>query len=722
MLYDDDDSGESDVSLLEALSGSEKFAKGNITFDWSRLPTSILTAVPNPPQSAKKQLQNRRTARSRREKENLDPRPFVSEKLAQWAGRSLRLNDEDRVLRNDTSILSRSLGSEAGRLSFNRSRSHTDQDKLYTFNNCQFTYSNSRAKKKRDATDVGLHSEDEQTRGQINPNASTLEAQDEAQETTVEDSRLQNLNMTGDSSFLPASGEPTSRLDIRQLLDIVQDLQKEEKAAEDPEPSTTSVSPMSDAYVTLRMSDPVQSSADEASRHDDRYETLLTIHQDLSDLAQRVKDKNANLKLREQDIQLREEQLSLREARIAQEADKPLSTRERKFAANAQKNVERYEESLSNMSKENKRLQSSVKDLIASNKQAREQIRKLQEDAHLLTIDLNNARSQARMSRERFERLKSTVGAEAKNQPSRPEDMRGRTMGNNKVVWKPARTVSTQTPSKDAQEGGSGAVHEVAEDPTLTTKLHSAVSSLMQAVIACKRCSDCDHSADLITFETLVALFPDKAMVPDSERAYLQFALHALLTAGLCASERYTLAQMGYSRLRSDLCDNDESRMLLQLIVLSGVTQPDVLQALLENIASEVSSTSGKLMFLGCQGVDVVHAYLGYKEDINIPFMASAVLLIFCSEGEWLREFLMQCSSSEVLDSLSTVLNSKLSASTVENVSVILQKMSRLRDVHSALRSHPALVPRLRELIVTPQSDFLAFNVRSTLNNLDNLI
>ncbi|KAJ3158509.1 hypothetical protein HDU86_002734 [Geranomyces michiganensis] len=191
--------------------------QGEVTFDWSALPTTILTAVPNPPQSAKKQLQSRRSARARQEKENFETRLFVTEKLAEWAGKSLRVDGPHGGSRGP--LPDKSYGSHSAGASFDRSRSQLDLEKLYTFNNCKFTY-RGRPPTMPDK-DEGMQTE---TAAPPQEGASAADAKPPDASGSV---RFGAADITADTSVL-ATSEAAGRLDIRQLLDIVQELQREE--------------------------------------------------------------------------------------------------------------------------------------------------------------------------------------------------------------------------------------------------------------------------------------------------------------------------------------------------------------------------------------------------------------------------------------------------------------------------------------------------------------
>ncbi|KAJ3167714.1 hypothetical protein HDU88_002161 [Geranomyces variabilis] len=672
-----DSSADSDVSLLEALSGSERVSKGNITFDWSALPTSILTAVPDPPPSAKKQLQGRRSARAQQEKENLDTRNFVAEKLAEWAGRSLRVDGPHGGSRGP--LLDRSHGSHAASVNLERSRSQLDLEKLCTFNNCKFTYRGSTPTPPPDK-DGSLQTEDAAAPGVAAPIVGVPAAETSGNVRFAADT-------TADTSCLAATSEPASRLDIRQLLDIVQELQREEN----PDAGDYETSVMDASHVSSHV----------AETKDDMQDALINIHRDLSALAKRVKAKSKTLKLREHEV-------SERETRLAAEME---------AAVQARQDPERQRE----LAKENRRLQTSVRELVASNKQARDQVRKLQDDAQANASQLRSLQSQLRTARERMAQIKVAADAEArkvKTQAVPSESRKGPAIS--QKTWKPTRSVMTQTSSPSESTGTFRS--DSMQDKLQAAAFYAAISSLMRSMVELRHGSNRLQPDPNISFRDLVMLFPQAEMDVTSDCAHLQFMLHALKTFALDVAERYTIAHMAYVRLNSnqEQAAAAELRILLQLIVLSGVTQPDVVSALLDTLTGELATPAGKTLFLKHRGVDVVHQYLRFN-GTHIPFAASATLLIFCAEGEWLRDFVGQCSSSDVVDSLAMVLTSNISAAAMENVAVIVQKMSRVAAVQGALRTHPTLLPRLRELLETPQSEFLAFNVRSSLNNLGSL-
>ncbi|KAJ3002575.1 hypothetical protein HKX48_002253 [Thoreauomyces humboldtii] len=527
---------DSDVSLFEALSGSEKFSKGSVTFDWSQLPTTLLSALPDPPSSAQKQLRNRRlnhpsSSSRRKDKENVDTAPFVSEKLAQWASRSLREDrerewerdrDRDRQQQGkenvDDPFLSRSIGVDASGLTVGGGGG--SPEKLYTFNNCNFSYGVT-----DEDHDENHHGDDDDVR-----------VQDESRTTTT----------TTNTATTATALERSDSIDIQQLLNIVQVLQHEEEQEEEEDDQDQDQDTESQSLSRSRS----RSQSDTRSQSQSQ---LLSIHSSLQDLLQAIKQKNAALRAREEAVLMAEELLREKEVHLADEMER----REREGWTMTRRNdsvttLPVSAATTSPLVKENRRLQTSVRDLILSNKQCREQgnvmddpfcsllpgmllpkIRKLQEDADGHVVDLTAVRGQLRVARERYTRLKASVGPRSavplRTNPYGILGVRNGVPSNRTVAKAASRQVGTQTPSLDTSDPNTEPRTRKAKQAT-----QAAVAHLMRLAMT-TTFSDPETEANegLGLGDTLVALFPDGPMAPEVETVYLRFILHALGTVDI---------------------------------------------------------------------------------------------------------------------------------------------------------------------------------------------
>ncbi|RKO88608.1 hypothetical protein BDK51DRAFT_40276 [Blyttiomyces helicus] len=206
------------------------------------------------------------------------------------------------------------------------------------------------------------------------------------------------------------------------------------------------------SYLSPAFSNPSKSFG--ASR--ERQDALSNAHAELADLAKKVQTKNESLSIREKDLKLRERELLSRERRLDVAESRVLEEVEglaevhRKRAEDGARKMYglylhrdirqdtealalRYAEEMAALTKENKRLQGSVKELVRLNRGLREQCtferkglpefslpppsvcqsKKTQSDLDIKTARLDEQNLQLKQARERNDRLKATF-AQAK--------------------------------------------------------------------------------------------------------------------------------------------------------------------------------------------------------------------------------------------------------------------------------------------------------------------
>ncbi|TPX72197.1 hypothetical protein SpCBS45565_g00442 [Spizellomyces sp. 'palustris'] len=874
MSHDDANSvSSSEFSVLDALSGSEKFVKGNVTFDWRGLPPNIVAALPDPPPSAKRYLK-------RRVKNGTDDifsrnQSYISDKVAEWASRSQKNEDiqASRQERTENPFILEAKAMEPENTQRPLPLANVqskDSEKIYTFNNCQFTYarngeidafrqpdepvdveekpvaSHPIVADSRDSIEQLLNTGELGAQHHIrnrDVSASELVAEVEpigdipdlgndelgrlfeqlhliksgAEKIAANRKSVHEHDRRGHSLLHDAKGRDfksslTRSAEERELS--LTDLAASEKPRTDrppeagqrkhPAPFEQHQNPIPGRSMSLEDSRgrgrPVRSSQRDGLTRETHQRMLLKIHSELSELAHRLKKKRRAADVKEEQLAAKERQLQIREAHILKEVEKLVTLRlgkkEEVLKKDAEVIVEQYDDALTATVKENKRLQASLRDLIAVNRQMRGQVGMTMllglAAGYSFTEQAVSEGQQATgrcmrkgagvggttkpiktylKSRDRNLRLKATLAigransstaivSVKKEQASKLEEAK-------KIILtqgrKPTRNVETQTLNveksirfgDDIRSKLSGLQKMLAyllqtrcartrnqhqgprgtnENPEKVGALHEAIASTFCHVT---QTEDRDSPKN----------------GPDSERAswiecYLQFVLESMLRVGFSAAQKYIISVMAYeaftgyiggtsttiepsarSHERSPplLVQEQTTRLLLCLIILSGVTQVDVLTAILDNIVTELSTDNGKGIFLKANGVDVVHVYLRDGRHDNVQHLASSIFLMLCAEGDWLVEFLAQCSTVDVLDSAVMALDSS-NLGTLESISVVLQKISKLSENRTLLRERPDLVPRLKAIIdgteeasrVSPLSDFLLINIRSILANVDN--
>ncbi|KND00795.1 uncharacterized protein SPPG_09156 [Spizellomyces punctatus DAOM BR117] len=837
----------SEFSVLDALSGSEKFVKGNITFDWRGLPPNIVAALPDPPPSAKRYLK-------RRVKNGTDDifsrnQTYISDKVAEWASRSQKNEDiqasRQEATENPFILEAKAIEPEHTQRPFPLADVQSkDPEKVYTFNNCQFSYagngkndafrqadesvaveekpvaSHSIVVDSRDSTERLLNTGElgaqHHTRNRDvsaskiipegEPNGDILDlGNDElgrlfeqlhliksgAEKIAHNRKSVHEHERRGHSLLHEAKGRKykyslTHSADEPELslTDLAASEKPRTERPPEPAPFEPHQNPIPGRSMSLEDSRgrgrPVRSSQRDGLTRETHQRMLLKIHSELSELAHRLKKKRRAADLKEQQLAAKERHLQTRETHILKEVEKlvtlRLAKKEEVLKKDAEVIVEQYDDALTTTVKENKRLQASLRDLIAVNRQMREQVSKLQEDAWERERELEEQRNQLKHSRDRNLRLKAALAigransstaivSVKKEQASKLEEAKKIILTQGRKTTRNARTVETQTLN-------------VEESIRSGDDLRSKLSGLqkMLAYLLQTRCARTRnhrqaaegtnansenigalHEAIASTFchVTQTEDRDSPKNVVDCERAswieyYLQFVLECMLRVGFSAAQKYIISVMAYeaftgyirgtsinvqpsdgSHKRSPplLVQEQTTRLVLCLIILSGVTQIDVITAILDNIAAELSTDEGKGIFLKANGVDVVHMCLRDVGHDNVQHLASSIFLTLCAEGDWLVDFIGQCSTVDVLDSIIVALDSS-NLGTLENISVVLQKISKLSENRTSLRERPDLVPRLKAIIdgteeasiVSPLSEFLMINIRSILANVDNTI
>ncbi|KAJ3399937.1 hypothetical protein HDV05_001434, partial [Chytridiales sp. JEL 0842] len=152
------------------------------------------------------------------------------------------------------------------------------------------------------------------------------------------------------------------------------------------------------------------------------------------------------------------------------------------------------------------------------------------------------------------------------------------------------------------------------------------------------------------------------------------------------SKERYTIAELASKELSTSIVHLDDmgprSRLLLRLLIIAGLTQQEKLEGALTGMLTDLAGAHGKFAFLDIGGLDFIHPLLNPSQcsSKQIRYLASAVLLTLCGEGDWLEDFLTQCHSRpELIDSVTKGMEGTNDVIVLENLAVLLQKLSRNR-------------------------------------------
>ncbi|KAJ3091573.1 hypothetical protein HK102_000055 [Quaeritorhiza haematococci] len=537
---------------------------------------------------------------------------------------------------------------------------------------------------------------------------------------------------------------------------------------------------------------------------------LLSVQSELSELARRLRAKNELLSIKEQDLALKEKQMHLttkeqeqQQEEVAKMVASELERKENEWKKDASTIIERYDDSLATMARENKRLQNSIRDLVNINRQQRDQIKDLQTSESEKDQKINDLQRQLKQSRERNEWLKKSLAAsvpvsanlmESKISMSSSLLGKKRDFSNSKgsgsafeqarqllLLTKsqtPGQTVGTQTeaeldehifsygnrrvlPLGSDSEKIDGAMMGYADEDHDCSEIRVVKDSSIERLLQMQ--SEWSHTlfkGILSTFEPLVAV-PEKALNPTATfdegftrrpqphrklvELFLSFVLNYLKRATVDGSQRRAIADAAYHVYLQygtpvDLINVDDAEdmslrnlvgggyreadsfgqqqqsgegeqlyspldhggyggipatsseldygwrrdakcwVLLTLIILSGTLRIDILQSVLDALLMELSNVQVHSAFAECRGIEVVHLFLRCADDdrSDLAFLASAILMNMCSEDITLKSMIAQCSRQSFLDSAAIALANTYNSRMLENVSIVLQKLSRI--------------------------------------------
>ncbi|XP_065437050.1 coiled-coil domain-containing protein 138 isoform X7 [Chrysemys picta bellii] len=160
-------------------------------------------------------------------------------------------------------------------------------------------------------------------------------------------------------------------------------------------------------------------------------------------------------------------------------------------------------------------------------------------------------------------------------------------------------------------------------------------------------------------------------------------------------------------------------RFVSTLIVLKTVTQADYLAQAFDSLCVDLKTDEGKALFLEYQSVPVILSHLRISSR---GLLSNAIdgLLQMTMESGFLQPFLEACSNETFFRTCSVLLrNPKLDLLVVEKLSIILQKLSRIKSNKKMFELFTIHL-MIQELQRTthPNHAFLCINLNSILFNL----
>ncbi|NXQ26066.1 CC138 protein, partial [Alaudala cheleensis] len=161
-------------------------------------------------------------------------------------------------------------------------------------------------------------------------------------------------------------------------------------------------------------------------------------------------------------------------------------------------------------------------------------------------------------------------------------------------------------------------------------------------------------------------------------------------------------------------------RFLSTLIILKTVKQVDYLAQAFESLRTDLKTDEGKALFLEYQCVPVILSHLKVSSTSLLSSALDGLLQMTMESGS-LQPFLEACSHESFFQTCSVLLrSSKLDIAVLEKLSVILQKLSRIKSNKKMFELF-GLHQMLQELrrTIDPNHTFLCINLNSILLNLE---
>ncbi|XP_048388134.1 coiled-coil domain-containing protein 138-like isoform X2 [Stegostoma tigrinum] len=160
-------------------------------------------------------------------------------------------------------------------------------------------------------------------------------------------------------------------------------------------------------------------------------------------------------------------------------------------------------------------------------------------------------------------------------------------------------------------------------------------------------------------------------------------------------------------------------RFLSAFSILKTITQVDYLAQAFDIILNDLRTDDGKALFLKYRAMQIILCYLK-PSNKGLLYSAVDVILQMTMESRYLQPFLQACSNETWFLTCSVLLrNSKLEVQLLEKLSVILQKLSKIKSNKKLFELFTIHI-LIQELHRTtdPKHSFLAINLQSILFNL----
>ncbi|TPX33734.1 hypothetical protein SmJEL517_g03483 [Synchytrium microbalum] len=771
---DDDDvrSTTSEVSLLEQLSRSERITGGRVQLDWSTLPPDIGPILPD--------SVNNRTNRS-----------FVNTASNTRPATNTRLPPRPQQAESQPPPKPTVLPSPPIDPPSNTPKEQEKDKKIYNFHQCHFEIVRKRDLLGDDSTNEGLGNSMQSTgagasRGMSLERGTSEDAREDQQDLDDLLGRLNRIRNEEPVISVESGGGEVLPQDPDMTMDDLS-IPSQPNGFGDSMMSTKSKTRGMDSFARHEPS--FRASIRSSTRSSFlNVETASHLHAELSDLSAQLKEKSDMLHQRARDLDARE--LKLKEAsqrmnddvvkRVGVEVEK----REQAWKKDAETIILKYDEALQDFAKESKRMSSSVRELVTVNRSLRAQLKDSTLDTESQSTVIQDLTSQLKQARDRNERLKASLQSASLVKPLVVE-VKERNRENDKLdelkrIVLAGHKRSTYTACTQTVENmGSGSVFGGEERGQVRkgdVELNTSKDILIDYLCEIHRCSLRDFGSNVqqtqdqdesfISARNFVAddvidamrrksrdtililsgqiLSSIMTIVKQNERCLSSYLMEFILSfvrhGNLTMQQKHSLSDViftVYTKHEITYDTDDTTIALMQMVLLSTVGQYNVIEVVLDDVVSRLVDGHFKHVFLENDGVEYVHPLLRRSDGPSVPLLASGVLLNLCADGDWLPDFLTQCSRPVVVNSCAAALGQCVDsinghgdkmAPVAENVSVLLQKLSKIPNNHILFRSNTTLMDRLSCILDEENSgggngrrqfsEFLILNVRSIVRNL----
>ncbi|TPX35626.1 hypothetical protein SeLEV6574_g08155, partial [Synchytrium endobioticum] len=727
---DDAVSVSSQVSLLDHLSKSERIIRGKVELDWNALPSELSHVVPL-------------AGNSEREATSLARDPSRTHAVAATTRLTAADPSKPPVLAAHAHSIpaNQEEGNKRG-----------DSKKVYNFHNCQFDIV-----PRDDLIEghKGLLTKPAEISGILNGRSPNREGVSRHESADLDDllGRLNRLGDEGTGIGLPvecATGQVLPDPDM-----TIDDLSLPNDSVLSNQRSMSMLLDSSSAKHEGPFKASVQSSRPSFLN----IETASHLHAELTDLSTQLQEKSRQLKQQARDLEIRERKIQDAEARVQEVVDKRLATeitkREDAWRKDVDQIIRKYDETLDDFAKENKRISSSMREVITLNRSLREQVTASALDIESRDKLIEGQSYQIRQIRDRNERLKNSLASEKATKPIVLEVERWKQEKEAASTKKfeelkrmvltgkrPTHTTATQT--YDSILGGSFDGGQLQIEESMIERRDNELDSAKEILINYL----CEVHRTTLKYMPLAASIPDIAVTAADEMSivarnvvdevievmqsrsrevflsisfvikqsaefslsssFWEFVLSFVRLGNLSMQQKHGLADVVFRNYISRQDSRDDTMIvLMQLVLLASVGQAEIIESVLDDLVSRMVNDSYKMAFLDHGGVEFMHTLLRRGDRPGIPLLASGILLHLCSDGDWLATFLTQCARPRVVNSCAVALGSSVDSAlhrgpandkmrvVGENVSVLLQKLSKLPSSHLLFKSNSNLMERL---------------------------